>query len=126
MTLQSVVIILAGLVTVATAIGISYAVSKSAATTKAIDIYRETNAALEQRLTLAKTDLEEAQRRILKLEETVNVLKDTVTGAAIVKELGLDIAREESERKKEHREARKVLDHVEALLLQLVRGMKTT
>jgi chromosome segregation ATPase len=121
---QAVFIVFSVVATVSAALGIAYAVSKSNAVTTAIQLYKETNQALEARLNLTKSELDEARQKIAKLEETVTVLRDTVTGAAIVNELGRDIAREERARQREHKEQREILETIQKVLLQLVRDFK--
>lgn len=99
---QTVAIVLTAVVSVATAMGIAYAVFKSTARTNTNLLYERENDALTKALARQETEATRLATKVETLTNTNAVLQETVSGAAAVRHLATEIAREEAARREEH------------------------
>jgi hypothetical protein len=99
---QTLALLATALVSVAAALGIAYAVFKSSARTNIAELYERENDALSKALARQEAEGVRLQTKVETLANTNAVLQETVSGAAAVRTLATEIARDESARREEH------------------------
>lgn len=104
---------------VAGALGVAYAVFRSATVTKTLDLYKEENEALGKALARQQADLLALSERLRGIEEENRVLRNVVTG----KEHFDALEREAGKRAAEHASIMAILQEVREQLAELWRGV---
>lgn len=84
------------------ALGIAYAVFKSATVTKTIDLLETENKALGQSVNRQSGDITVLQGRVTTLEDENKLLRGMVTGKTAIDDLAEQVNREERNRREEH------------------------
>lgn len=107
------VLVAVGLVlTVAGSLGVAYAVFRSTAMDKTLELFRTENAALGAKTSRLEDEVVRERERRVALEAAVAVLRETISGEAAVRALGETIAREEAARRDEHRAQMERIDRI--------------
>lgn len=99
---QTLILALSVVVSIAAAMGIAYAVFKASASTNTSMLYQRENDALTKALTRQEAEASRLATKVETLTNTNAVLQETVSGAAAVRHLAVEIAREEAARREEH------------------------
>jgi hypothetical protein len=115
---QTVGIILTAIVSVAVALGIAYSVFRSTARTNTTLLYERENDALTKALLRQEAESVRLQTKVETLVNTNAVLQETVSGAAAVRTLAVEIQREETARRDEHQIMMALLKDVIATIRQ--------
>lgn len=115
--------ILGAILALAGALGIAYAVFRSATVTKTLDLYRSENEALGKALARQQADLVALTVKAEELERANEVLQRTVSGTAAVETLKTELARYQDERATEHKALMDVLMDMRDQMGELWRGV---
>jgi hypothetical protein len=115
---QTIAIVVTAVVSTAAALGIAYAVFKSTARTNVQELYARENEALGKALARQEAENARLMAKVDTLANTNAVLQETVSGAAAVRELALEIRREEALRREEHQTALVLLKDIIAEMRQ--------
>lgn len=84
------------------ALGVAYAVFRSATVTKTLELYKLENEALGKSVARLQADQLLQSERITTLENENHVLKDVVTGKAAIEHLSEEVLKAEKMRSEEH------------------------
>lgn len=115
---QTLVILAGVLVSVATALGLAFAIFKSTARNNTALLYERENDALTKALTRQEAESLRLQTKVETLVNTNAVLQETVSGAAAVRTLAVEIQREEAARRDEHKIMMELLKDMIATIRQ--------
>lgn len=116
MNVGTALLIVGLILTLAGVLGVAYAVFRSSAIDRTLQVYREENAVLGQRADRLEREVAQEREKRVGLEATLAALKDTVTGESRITALGEVIAREEAARRDEHRQQMDCLQKIMAEL----------
>jgi hypothetical protein len=84
------------------ALGIAYAIFRSATVTKTMELYKLENEALGKSVSRLQADQAVQSERITVLENENRVLRDVVTGKTAIEHLTGEVLRTEAQRREEH------------------------
>lgn len=101
------------------ALGIAYAVFKSATVTKTIDLLETENKVLGQSVARQSGDIATLQGRVTSLEGENTVLRNVVTGKSAIEELGERMIAEDKIRREEHASMMAMLKAVATVLQEI-------
>jgi hypothetical protein len=115
---------ISALLAVVGALGIAYAVFKSATVTKTIDLLETENKALGQSVSRQAGDITTLQERVTTLESENKVLRNVVTGKSVIDELAEKVVQEEKDRHDEHESMTFLLNSIMTLLKDILGTMR--
>jgi hypothetical protein len=115
---QTIAIIITAVLAVATALGLAYAVFRSTARTNTTLLYERENDALTKALLRQEAEATRLATKVETLTNTNAVLQETVSGAAAVRTLAVEIQREEAARREEHKAMMMLLKDIIAEIRQ--------
>lgn len=115
--------IVSAVVAVAGALGIAYAVFKSATVSKTILLLESENTVLSNAVARQTADLAAMKQRMEELEAQNRALSNVVTGRTEIQQLTDHVTKEEAARRAEHKSMMDLLDEIKDLTQELWRGV---
>lgn len=119
---ETIGVILTVTISVAVALGVAYSVFRSTARTNTALLYERENEALTKALQRQEAETAKLMAKVETLTTTNHVLQETVSGAAAVQTLAVEIRREESARREEHQSMNMLLRDLVAVVRDLGQG----
>lgn len=119
MDVQTILAIIGSILALMGALGIAYAVFRSATVQKTLDLYKAENEALGKAVARQQADLLTLTAKAEELERANNVLQRTVSGREAVEALGQQLNRYQDARMVEHREMTELLRDMKDQMAEL-------
>ena len=120
---QHVILVFGLVLSLAGALGVAYAVFKSATVTKTIELLETENKALSNSVTRQASDLTLLQDRVSQLEQANNVLKNIVSGRAEIEGLTRFAKDEATLRRDEHAQVMGAVGEIKDLIQEIWRAI---
>lgn len=123
MNTQLVLAVLGAILAVAGALGIAYAVFRSATVQKTLDLYRSENEALGKAVARLQGDYLTIVAKAEELERANRVLQETVSGREAIQALATHLSKEQQARSDEHRVLAQLLEDMKDQLADIWQGV---